>query len=431
MDIIGRLMLGGDKNPERRNLIWNMLGSAVYAITSMLLGVAAIRILGDEEGGIVFFAFSTLGQQLYIISYFGMRPVQMTDMSWKFSFGDYRAFRLLSAGAAALCLLLYLLLFAKQGSIALIWAAMVGYKIADGFADCYETEYQRQGRLDMTGKSNFLRTIFSAAVFLLTLAFSKNVVFGSLAFLGAGLLSVYAFAIIPLRLLKGVDYRKKKSTLLPLFHLGKWLFLSSFIDIYVFAAAKYAVNSYLGNEANAYFSLIFIPTSIINLMAGFIIRPALTKLSIAYETGEKKRFLRGIKKILFWIIGFTLLGAAGGKILGIRFLALIVGREKEALMAYEGALILLILGGGFYALLNLFYYILVIIKARRAIFIAYSIAAVTAFFLSGYSVRQLGIKGGAIAYLILMLLLSLMFIAVFIKKIFWESVFGKRIERGE
>lgn len=421
MDIIGRLMLGGDENRERRNLIWNMLGSAVYAVTSMLLGVAAIRILGDEEGGIVFFAFSTLGQQLYIVSYFGMRPVQMTDMSWRFSFGDYRAFRLLSTGASLLCLALYILLFAKSRSIAAIWAAMVGYKITDGLADCYETEYQRQGRLYMTGKSNFLRTIFSAAVFLFILAISGDVVLGSLAFLAAGMLSVYVFAIRPLRLIEGVDYRKKKATILPLFHLGKWLFLSSFIDIYVFAAAKYAVNSHLGNEANAYFSLIFIPTSIINLMAGFIIRPALTKLSIAYERGERGRFLREIRKILLWIIGFTALGAAGGKLLGIRFLALIVGRERETLMIYEDALVLLILGGGFYALLNLLYYILVIINERSAIFITYSISAVTAYFLSRYLVRRFGMSGAAVAYLLLMLLLSGMFAAVFIKKMFFKS----------
>ena len=59
MEIIGRLMLGNSKDLEagnsenqdfeKRNLIWNMLGSGVYAVTSMLLGVIATRLLGKEE----------------------------------------------------------------------------------------------------------------------------------------------------------------------------------------------------------------------------------------------------------------------------------------------------------------------------------------------------------------------------------------------
>ena len=34
---------GEDKDLEKKNLIWNMLGSGVYAITSMLLGVISCQ----------------------------------------------------------------------------------------------------------------------------------------------------------------------------------------------------------------------------------------------------------------------------------------------------------------------------------------------------------------------------------------------------
>ena len=66
---------------ERSAYFWNMLGSLVYAVTSMLLGVAVTRLAGAYAGGVFFFGFSTLGQQLYIVSYFGMRPIQVTDIS--------------------------------------------------------------------------------------------------------------------------------------------------------------------------------------------------------------------------------------------------------------------------------------------------------------------------------------------------------------
>ena len=94
---------------ERSAYFWNMIGSLVYAITSMLLGVAVTRIAGAYAGGIFFFGFSTLGQQLYIVSYFGMRPIQVTDITGEYTFGDYLRLRAITSGFAALAGLVYAL----------------------------------------------------------------------------------------------------------------------------------------------------------------------------------------------------------------------------------------------------------------------------------------------------------------------------------
>ena len=59
-----RILLGGEGNTARRNVLWNTVGSAVYALTSMLLGALVTRVLGADAGGIFFFAFSTFGQQM-------------------------------------------------------------------------------------------------------------------------------------------------------------------------------------------------------------------------------------------------------------------------------------------------------------------------------------------------------------------------------
>ena len=82
---------------ERSAYFWNMLGSLVYAITSMLLGVAVTKLAGAYAGGIFFFGFSTLGQQLYIVSYFGMRPIQVTDIANEYTFGDYLRLRAITS----------------------------------------------------------------------------------------------------------------------------------------------------------------------------------------------------------------------------------------------------------------------------------------------------------------------------------------------
>ena len=46
----------------RQNVVWNIAGSFVYALASMVLSFLVIRVVGDDQGGIFSFGFSTLGQ---------------------------------------------------------------------------------------------------------------------------------------------------------------------------------------------------------------------------------------------------------------------------------------------------------------------------------------------------------------------------------
>ena len=68
-----QLLYKGD-NVARANVVWNIAGSFVYAFASMVLSFLVIRMAGEEKGGIFSFGYSTLGQQLFLVAYFGIRP---------------------------------------------------------------------------------------------------------------------------------------------------------------------------------------------------------------------------------------------------------------------------------------------------------------------------------------------------------------------
>ena len=119
-------------------------------------------------------------------------------------------------------------------------------------------------------------------------------------------------------------------------------------------------------------------------MAGFIIRPILTKLSLLYKTGNRKKFISTISKIAVFIFVATLFGMLAAYILGIPALKLVLGDVGNAIEPYKPALVLVILGGGLYAIVNLGYYCLV------------------------------GMNGAALAYMITMLLLSVSFLVAVI-----------------
>ena len=115
---------------------------------------------------------------MFTVAYFGIRPFQITDGSGEYSFGDYLRHRKWTSGFAVLISAVYLAYTLAVGSYSAGKAAAVFllamYKIIDGFADVYESEFQRQGHLYLTGKSNTFRTILSVCAFLAGLVLSNN-----------------------------------------------------------------------------------------------------------------------------------------------------------------------------------------------------------------------------------------------------------------
>ena len=397
---------------DRRSFIWNMAGSTVYAVISMLLGTAVMRILGASDGGIFLFAFSTVGQHIYILSYFGMRPVQVTDTGRNYSFGDYRRFRLMTCTAALIAALLFALLysgFSKKAAVIIIVAL---FRILDGFADCCESEYQRDGKLYLTGMSLTARSAAVMAVFIAAMALTKDLTLSCLALLLAQAAAVLVCCVLPLRNFPGADMTVQQGSAKRLFDAGKWLFLSAFLDMFVFSASKYAVDMVSSSEMSGYYSLIFIPASVVNLMAGFVIRPVLTGLSDDYSGGRLADFKSRIFRISGLIGALTLLGMTAAYFLGIPVLTLLAGKDAGAALGqYRGALVILILGGGFYALANLLYYALVILRCQKTMFAVYVLITAAAFASGVPAAKNGGLKGAAISFLCCMILLTAGFTA--------------------
>ena len=155
-----RLIIGdGSAVSEQKNIIWNMIGSFLYAFASMVLSIAVVQLAGEDAGGVFTFAFTTFGQHMFMAAYFGIRPFQITDTGEKYTFGDYLGLRLITCGLAILVGFGYVMVSDYTFEKAVIVFLMVVYKVIDALADTYEAEFQRGGRLYLTGKSNAFRTI--------------------------------------------------------------------------------------------------------------------------------------------------------------------------------------------------------------------------------------------------------------------------------
>lgn len=403
---------GPDK--ARQDILWNMAGSFCYAFASMVLSFLVMRLAGEDQGGIFAFGYSTFGQQMFILAYFGIRPFQITDRAGDYRFGDYLRHRFVTCGAAAAAGLLYLLFAGYTPEKSAVIFLLVCYKIADGFADVYESEFQRCGSLHLTGKSNTFRTLLSVGTFFLALVGSGNLAAACLAAAAAQAAGILVFDMAVLKYVEGVDYRWSRGSLKPLTRDTGLLFVSVFLDFYIFSSAKYAIDANLDDAASGYFNIIFMPTSVINLASGFVIRPVLTFLTDTWNKKELDRFagkLISISRIIgaLSVLAVALAAGLGRPVLWLLERLLGSGYEGR-LTCYHVPFVLIVLGGAWYAFLNLHYYALVIMRRQKVIFIIYTALTALAAALAPVMVRRQGIRGAALAYLILMAVMAAGFI---------------------
>ena len=422
----------------KKDLLWNTLGSLTYAAVAAVLAFLVMRMAGAEDGGIFGFGYSTFGQQMFILAYFGIRPFHITDVAGEYRFGEYRKARIFTTLLSVAVALLYLGLMAAFGRYtlrkALIVLLVALIKIADGYADVYECECQRCGVLWRAGRELCIRTILVCGVFLGILALAGDLLAAAAA---AALTQVLVIGIFKGNLKKAgimetvpagkpeagpeTDLKAEpkpetaaasgKKTA----PAGTWkallgstllLFVSVFLDFYVFSGAKYAIDLKLDDTASGIFNILFMPTSVIYMLANFVIKPFMTRMAKSFSEGDTAGFRKTKRSIAGIILGMTALACIltvflGKWVLGI-FEWLLGGEYDGQLTGYSGEFFLIILGGGLYALANLYYYILVIRRQQKAIFFVYLAAALITLAAAPLLVQTFDITGAAIVYAAMM-----------------------------
>lgn len=397
---------------DRKNVIWNMIGSLIYAGSSMLLTALVNHMVGTDQGGIFGFAFSTFGQQMFLVAYFGLRPLQSTDVAGNYTFGEYRIARLITCFGAiifGICYIIWNTVVPSPGYTvekSLVVFLMVLYKVLDGFADVYESEFQRKGCLYLTGQAMAFRTIFSVICFLGVLAATRDLVISCLIAVISQAVGIWLFDKRMSKRIPEINFHWTDGRQWKILQDGSLLFFSVFLDGLIFAMAKYAVDAQMTATDTAVFVAIFMPTSVINLAANFVIRPYLTLMSNQWEERNFSGFLKELRKLSGIILILTVIALLGAWVLGVLVLGAI---SNVDLRPYKAGMLAIIAGGGFFALMNLFYYVLVIMKCQKRIFFGYVPVCILSFFLSFRFVKEGGINGGAYSYLIEMFLLMICF----------------------
>ena len=402
---------------NKSKFIWNMLGSGIYSLATVIFVMLAKRIVGEEAGAKFYMAFTT-GQMLLTIGYFEIRPFQVTDVRGQYKPEEYFGFRVLSClamllGGAAVGLVYVANGKADGAGFGLIMAMCI-LKMLDGVADVFEGEFQRNDRIDISGMSMAFRTLAVMAVFSAAAWLTRNIYIASAAAAVTGLAGVVCVVMVWSRSFEKLSVSFKVDKMKSLFGSTVLLFISSAMCMWLWNGTKYVVEWTLTDRETLVYGIVFMPTMVINLGSSFVFKPMLTTLARHYENGEYKKFAGLVGVLVAITCGLTLVTLAAGAWLGIPVLSWLYDID---LSGYKAVMLVLIAAGGFNAVSILFYYALTVMRLQKEIFAGYTMTFIVSIVLPVLMVRCMGIMGAGWAYLIVMALLTVVFAGMLYTKL--------------
>lgn len=416
--MIEKWIIGKEEPTEKKLFLWNMIGSGIYAAASMILTYLTIRMIGAEDGGI-FSIGLTLAQMFIYIAYYEMRNFEVTDAENKYQFSDYYTVKIINCIIMMIVSAIYIVLKQYSAYKAVVVFLVCIYRMLDGYADVFEAQFHKDGRLDLAGKSMAFRTIISVLIYFIILGITQNLIGALIGAIISGVIGIYLFNIATFKKFGSISIQWNKDKIVGILKDCFPLFLGMFLWTYLLSASRMAVDDKMTSEFQSYYQVLFMPVSVINLFAGFLLRPSLIELTNCWANQKRKAFWKIIGKMILELAVFTVICMGAAYLCGVQVLSIIVGCD---LQEYRGVLTFLIFAGGFNAIAYTLYYVLTIYRSQKSIMLGYGIASVVAFCISGVLVEKYALMGAAISYFLPNVVLMIIFvICIVIKETFVKT----------
>lgn len=412
-----RILFEKNNNITRSSYIWNCINAVMSACQCPVIMMVITRTNGVGDAGVFSIAFAVASLMLYVGQY-GIRKFQASDIDEKFSFGEYHSMRVITCSVMVIVSLMYCIYgmvfndYSKEKFIIVFLVCML--KCIQAYADVIHGRMQQKGRLDIAAKVSAVRYAAEVAAYVITLVITNDLLISTIACI------VVSIAVLILTTLNvgrnycsfklRINWWKLKQLILE----GFPLFVSLFLNMYIGNAPKYAIDSYLTDEIQAVYNLVFMPAFMVGLLANFIFNPILTSYARVWLDNQFKRFRKLIYKQCAVILVITAAGLAVAFTIGIPLLSIVFGVD---LHLYKAELCVIMVGGGMLAFATFFSTVLTIIRMQNPLFVCYGVVAAAAKLASGYMVQSNGIMGAAVMYTILMTVLSIMLFIILIWKI--------------
>lgn len=389
----------------KKDYFWNMMGSAMAAAFSVLIIWIVTRVTGEYTGGVFAFAY-TVAQQLQTVGQFEVRTYQSTDVKEVFSFDTYLSFRIITCGVMLAFAAIYGILHEGFTAGAWILFLVCVLKFFDAFEDVFHGMFQQHGKLYLAGRALFIRLFVTLVAFVAGLVISKDLIVSCIVTIIISTIVMLALNVSAAKKLVDVKIHMDWKKIGDLFVTCLPFFIGSFVLLYIYNLPRYQMEEFLPKNYQTYYTILFMPASVINLFSGFAFKPLLTTMAVSWNEEREGDYFHILGKGIGMVSLFTLFATIAGFFLGIPVLSWFYGIH---LAEYKLSLIFFLVGGGFSALSIILYYGLTVMRKQNLILIGYVMTVLMAMPVSKGMIRTWGITGASLLYLSLMVVLCIIF----------------------
>lgn len=391
-------------NKNKKNFIWNMIGSTLYAFNSLFFLIIVTRINGIEIAGIFTFAFSTALMLSYIGIYSG-RIYQVSDDS-KATDLDFIVSKLVTCSFMMIGCILFIVLHDYSLNKILILMLMFVYKMLDAFFDCIYGVFQKYDDLYKVGISQTLKSIISIILFILVDYFSNDIILSILVLIivNTSIFIIYDIGNIK-KLIKN-SIKIKFDNVKKILFDGFFPFLFSFLILYLVNASKYVIDSNFPDSLQTIYGIILMPGTIMQLMVAYIIQPYITKIKYCYINKEYNGINKYIKNFSLVTLGLCLIIIMVAYLIGIPVLSWVYGIN---LNLYKENFMLLLYGSTAYAIVTIISSVFITMHKNKIQVLFFGMISIITFFSARYFVIKYAVFGACVTYSLSMFLLLVVF----------------------
>lgn len=289
------------------NLIWNSAGTTFYFGCQWLLTVVVVHFSGGySDAGVLSLAMS-ISSPLCIVANQNLRTFQVSELEGRFRDGEFLANRVLTSAAALIICAGVIIYKGYDRYAGLCIMVFMLFKVSEALADVFHGMDQRKWRLDIAGKSFFLRG------FALLIAMGCGMIFGGSLLLTILIMAISVYLIIFFydvfqcrnQVKPDLSYRWRRVVML--FKVGIPLALSSLFLNLISTYPRIQIETQYGQESLGIYASISTPTFLITQLSSFIFSPLMGLFAECREKRDKK----GLYKLLLISGGgIVIIGAA-------------------------------------------------------------------------------------------------------------------------
>ena len=313
----------------KNSIIYNTVGTFFYFFCQWAITVLVVKIGGYSNSGILSITIS-MTNIFYMISMYGVRSFQVSDIKNEYKDGDYLFVRLITSAVSLIFFCLTLLFLKYESKIQLCMIIYFFFKLGESITDLNFGFFQRYNFYRYIGISYILKGLATLLVFSITLYFSQNLL---LTLLLETLILWFFIIIYDFRKIKNkLNLKMKKDKILQLLKICFSLMLYTLILTYLNFITRYQVEKFFGTEELGYYSAITMVIVVICTLFGSIFVIIIPKISYMYKEKNMNKIIKVIFKINLAIIVFTIMSIIGAITLGNIVFSIIFTKTIEKYM---------------------------------------------------------------------------------------------------